>query len=95
MLFSLFSSFHSLPLKIVDVDINIAWAAVRSCDYHLWLRPPDRVYQCLDTSPDSGLTTQIWETSESQQNRKYHATALSSPDHFLNQSAFRKLDINQ
>ena len=67
MLFSLFSSFHSLPLKIVDVDINIAWAAVRSCDYHLWLRPPDRVYQCLDTSPDSGLTTQIWETSECTQ----------------------------
>ena len=31
----------------------------------------------------------------SHHNRKYHATALSSPDHFLNKSAFRKLDINQ
>ena len=30
-----------------------------------------------------------------QHNRKYYATAISSPDHFLNQSAFRKLDINQ
>jgi len=30
-----------------------------------------------------------------QHNRKYHDTALSSSDHFLNQSAFRKLDTNQ
>ena len=40
--------------------------------------------------PDHHLTF-TWP----QHNQKYYATAISSPDHFLNQSAFRKLDINQ
>ena len=49
-------------------------------------RERERATSSLAWSPGDNRT---------QHNRKYYATAISSPDHFLNQSAFRKLVTNQ